>query len=67
MSGKTLVTGVIGSDTHIVGNRIQVAHIDCDHMALLEPENLSALAKLLRGWLVPAPTHSYPLAVALTA
>ena len=23
MSGKTLVTGVIGSDTHIVGNRIQ--------------------------------------------
>ena len=48
--------GVLDDDLHLgwgrlVGKHIRLAHIDCDHMKMLEPENLPALAEVLRGWL----------------
>jgi thioesterase domain-containing protein len=51
----------------LVGDRIQLAHIDCDHMKMLEPENLPALAKLLRAWLGGSPKQRRSSPLALTA
>jgi thioesterase domain-containing protein len=64
--------GVMDDDPHLgwgtlVGDRIQLAHIDCDHMKMLEPENLPALAKLLRAWLGASPKQRRSSPLALTA
>jgi thioesterase domain-containing protein len=64
--------GVMDDDPHLGwgrlnGNRVRLAHIDCDHMKMLEPQNLPALAKLLRGWLGATAQPSRPREEALTA
>jgi thioesterase domain-containing protein len=64
--------GVMDDDPHLgwgalVGERIQLAHIDCDHMKMLEPENLPALAKLLRAWLGASTRQRRDRPLALTA
>lgn len=64
--------GVMDDDPHLgwgalVGDRIRLAHIDCDHMEILEPQNLPALAALLRGWLRAPPKESRMREEALTA
>jgi thioesterase domain-containing protein len=51
--------------SRLVGSGIRVADIQCDHMRMLEPENLPALATLLRGWLgaTAEPQRAAPLAL----
>jgi thioesterase domain-containing protein len=47
---------VVDDDPHLgwdelVGERIQLAHMDCTHPEMLESRHVPALAKVLRGWL----------------
>jgi thioesterase domain-containing protein len=69
---RTPRLGVTDDDPYLgwgrlVGGGIRVADIDCDHMKMLEPENLPALAVLLRGWLGAAAEPEREPPVALTA
>jgi thioesterase domain-containing protein len=69
---RPALLGVVDDDPHLgwgrlVGKRIRLAHIDCEHMKMLDHENLPALAKLLRGWLGGAAQPSPRREAALTA
>jgi thioesterase domain-containing protein/acyl carrier protein len=68
---RSVRLGVVDDDPHLgwgklVGNRMQLAHMQCGHMEMLEPQNLPTLARLLCGWLGGAQTEARARAEALT-